>query len=313
MEKEPRKRTNKFQNLFSKAVLISFAVITLANIILFANGITIFLLNENQLLYLFSSMAQVIGGIFGLTLTAYVFFVDKFAESTNEDDVLYDAARSILKRHFHILILLAITTGATILFCIFGIIDLHNWTFLYPFIINESVLLFAIGVIAVLTFGAMLLDPQKLDKEIEKMKKNAEKYYQTTENSASGDFRVFLRTYNKLEKVLVDFAGLYMKDEALQATYISNTSSRKPQIIQALKILSSRQIIPFSLQNELNELRMYRNALVHGVDFEVSQDVCTRISQIYNTLQQAFDILQKFGKGSAEYEKAIKLVYDLTR
>ena len=72
MEKEPRKRTNKFQNLFSKAVLISFAVITLANIILFANGITIFLLNENQLLYLFSSMAQVIGGIFGLTLTAYV-------------------------------------------------------------------------------------------------------------------------------------------------------------------------------------------------------------------------------------------------
>ena len=40
-----------------------------------------FLLNENQLLYLFSSMAQIIGSVFGLTLTAYVFFVDKFRES----------------------------------------------------------------------------------------------------------------------------------------------------------------------------------------------------------------------------------------
>ena len=182
-----------------------------------------------------------------------------------------------------------------------------------PSILNESVLLFFIGLIAILTFGAMLLDPQKLDKEIEKMKKNAERYYQTSKDSASGDFRDFLRIYNQLEQLLVNFAEVYMNDEISQTSYNSYISNRRPQIIQILKMLSSKQIIPLSLQNELNELRMYRNALVHGVDFEVSQDVCTRISEIYNTLQQAFNTLQEFGKNSVEYRKAIEMVYNLTR
>ncbi|MCO4882357.1 hypothetical protein VOI32_37795 [Paraburkholderia caribensis] len=31
-------------------------------------------LNENQVLYLFSTSAQVLAGVYGLTLTAYIFF-----------------------------------------------------------------------------------------------------------------------------------------------------------------------------------------------------------------------------------------------
>ena len=313
MKKEPRDSKIKASNAFSITLITVAIVATFINIILCVRGITIFWLNENQLLYLFSAMAQVIGGVFALTLTAYVFFVDKFRESTSNDDIFYDAASAILKRYFYILILLAITTGATIFFCVLGIVDLHNWMTYYSIILNESVLLFFIGLIAILTFGAMLLDPQKLDKEIEKMKKNAERYYQTSKDSASGDFRDFLRIYNQLEQLLVNFAEVYMNDEISQTSYNSYISNRRPQIIQILKMLSSKQIIPLSLQNELNELRMYRNALVHGVDFEVSQDVCTRISEIYNTLQQAFNTLQEFGKNSVEYRKAIEMVYNLNR
>lgn len=107
MKKEIKVPKNRILNGFSKILVVSVVVATILNAIFFASETTIFLLNENQLLYLFSAMAQVIGGVFGLTLTAYVFFVDKFKESTDGDDTLYDAATSILSRYFRTLISLA--------------------------------------------------------------------------------------------------------------------------------------------------------------------------------------------------------------
>ena len=127
MKKEIKVPKNRILNGFSKILVVSVVVATILNAIFFASETTIFLLNENQLLYLFSAMAQVIGGVFGLTLTAYVFFVDKFKESTDGDDTLYDAATSILSRYFRTLISLAICTGVIVLLCVFGIINLHQY------------------------------------------------------------------------------------------------------------------------------------------------------------------------------------------
>lgn len=295
----------KKMSLFNKILLGSIGISTVLCAIFLMQCRIIFILNENQLLYLFSVMAQVIGGVFGLVLTAYVFFVDKFKETTKEDDTLYDATAAILNRYFHNLILLAIICGLTILLCIIGIVDLHNWMIIYPFIINESVFLFLIGITGILVFGTMLLDPGKLDKEIQKMKKSAEKYYQM-EDSSSGDFTEFLRLYNQLEHLIIEFAEQCIEN---RKEYRYNY---KPQIIQSLKVLNMREIINGSLVNEINELRMYRNALVHGIDFNVTKDVCLRIKIIYETLNDAFHIFQSNGTDSEEWNDIIKKVYSLS-
>ena len=75
-----RKTARQPLGRFTKTILICLLGVTVLNIIWVFSVKPLFLLNENQLLYLFSSMAQIIGGVFGLTLTAYVFFVDKFKE-----------------------------------------------------------------------------------------------------------------------------------------------------------------------------------------------------------------------------------------
>jgi len=300
------KQKKKHLSCFGKILLWSMGIATVLSVIFSACCEAIFVLNENQLLYLFSAMAQVIGGVFGLTLTAYVFFVDKFKESARDDDTLYDATTAILDRYFHILILIAITCGLIILLCMIGIIDLHNCMSIYPFVINESLFLFLIGITAILIFGTMLLDPRKLDKEIKNMKRNAEKYYKSTA-STSGDFREFLKTYNLLEHVIIDFAQECMKN---QNSYRYNY---KPQIIQSLKVLGLNEIVNGSLLNEINELRMYRNGLVHGVDFDVTKEVCNRISEIYDALEYAFDVFKNHGKNSEEWIAAIQKVYNLSR
>lgn len=292
---------------FSKFILWGLVLATILSALLCMCFNTGFILNENQLLYLFSAMAQVIGGVFGLTLTAYVFFVDKFKESAREDDTYYDATVALLNRYFYILILIAITCGATIFFSISGIIVLHNWNMVYPFIINESVFLFFIGITSILVFGIMLLDPEKLDKEIVTMKKKADEYYKSTSSTVPGDFSEFLKTYNMLEQLIIKFAS------ACAAEQQYSRYAYKPQIIQSLKLLGTSEIINGKLSNEINELRMFRNGLVHGVDFTVSKNICTRISDIYNILNDAYAVFEEKGRDSNEWNDAIKKVYSLTK
>lgn len=196
---------------FINIIFSSLVAIIILSIFLGKFFDSYFFLNENQLLYLFSTIAQVTGGIFGLTLTAYVFFVDKFKESSRDDSTYYDATSALLKRYFYILILIAFICGITIFFSIAGIITLHNLNVIYSFIINESVLFFLIGIIVTLTFGVMLLDPEKLEKEITVLQKRAEEYYHNTSSDANGDFRDFLKTYNKLEHLIIQFSDIYRR------------------------------------------------------------------------------------------------------
>ena len=78
-------------------------------------------------------------------------------------------------------------------------------------------------------------------------------------------------------------------------------------------MLGFNEIVNGSLLNEINELRMYRNGLVHGVDFDVAQDACDRISEIYDALRQAFEVFKNHGRNSEEWTAAIKKVYKLSR
>lgn len=285
-------------------LIVSIIITLIASIILTWFDITVFFLNENQLLYLLSSMAQIIGGLFALTLTAYVFFVDKFKDATLIDDTLYDATETILSRYFHTLIVIAAISGTAIFSCILGITALNNCTNIYPFIINESVFLFLICVISILALGIMLLDPNKLDKEIKRLKQRADKYYNRS-TPASGDLAEFITTYNKLDLLLLDFANECLGTDRI---YHSN----KPKPIQALQILQSYEILNHSLYSELHALRMHRNALVHGLEPKVSQDICIRISNIYDALSNAFETLKTYGNKSSQYSYAIQKLYALS-
>lgn len=266
-----------------------------------------FLLNENQLLYLFSSMAQIIGSVFGLTLTAYVFFVDKFRESAKNDDTYYDATISLLRQFFNTLILIAVICGLTILTCILGIISLHNWTTAYPLLINESVLLFVLAVASILLFGVMLLDPEKLDKEI---KRQAESLHGPEKNDRLGDFTEFLRYYNLLQEVVVNFASSLVYNTEVSSQFFRDF---KPQIIQSLKVLNGKQIINDALSAEINDFRIYRNGLVHGIDFTIPQSTCDRVKEIYNAINKVYEIYKSNPKGTDALNCAIEEVRDLAK
>lgn len=292
--------------VLTKAILISLLCVTALNIILIFFIKPLFALNENQLLYLFSSMAQIIGGVFGLTLTAYVFFVDKFKESTQGDDTYYDATLALLRRFFQTLVTIAISCGLTILMCILGITALHNWITVYPFIINQCVLLFGLSLISVLTFGGMLLDPDKLDKEVKRQLHHA---VANTVTDKAGDFTEFLKYYNLLQEVIINFAKSLVYNKEVN---IFELRQYKPQIIQSLKVLAIKEVINGTLREEIDNLRMYRNGLVHGINFSISQSVIDRVVGIYNAIENAYEVYKTNPRDGEKWDDAIRQVYSLT-
>lgn len=295
---------------FSIFVLCGLGCATILSIFISFNFEPLFVLNENQLLYLFSSMAQIIGSVFGLTLTAYVFFEDKFKESAQDDDSYYDATIAWLERYFYSLVLIAVACGLTILSCIFGIISLHNLSTVYPFIINESVFLFILSIISIFLFGVTLLAPEKLEREMAKLKKQAEEFFKEKVSKQEGDFRDFLKSYNLMQEVIINLANCFIDDKVVSS---QTNRNYRPQIIQSLKILNGCQVIGGNLVNEINELRMFRNSLVHGVDLTVSQGVCDRAMEIYVAINGVYKVYKKEGIHSKQWEEVIKKVYDLTK
>lgn len=278
-------------------------------------GVPAYFLNENQLLYLFSVIAQVIGGLFGLTLTAYVFFIDKIKDSARDDETLYDATNALLSQCFHRLILIAAICGATIFLSVLGIIALNNWSEDFYFLINESTLLFLIDTTAILVFGIQLLDPRKLDKELNQIKRDTEKYYMPTASTKQGDFTKFLQTYNKLEDTIKHFAETCMCMEVEAHTSLnSNSSFYKPKILQSLNILCSREIINGPLLDEINRFRKYRNSVVHSSEkIVVSKSACDRIEQIFDAIDEAYKVYIDPNKTLEKWEGAIRKIYDLTK
>lgn len=293
--------------LFTKSILGSLFFVTASNAILSFVIKPLFVLNENQILYLLSSMAQIIGGVFGLTLTAYVFFVDKFKDSTQGDDTYYDATRAILKRFFQTLVTVAICSGLTILTCILGIVALHNWTIAYSFVINQGVLLFVISLISILFFGGMLLDPDKLDKEI---KRQVAAVTPTKQVSNVGDFTEFLKYYNLLQETIIAFAGSLVYNKEVN---ILEFRQYKPQIIQSLRVLVITEVINGALREEIDNLRMYRNGLVHGINFTISQSVIDRVIEIYTAVEAAYEGYKANPRNKAMHKAAIQKIHDLTR
>ncbi len=287
------------------SVIGAFIIGTLVNFGLSSFQIAIFFLDNDQLLYLFSTMAQVVGGMFGLLLTAYVFYADKLEKSLNNEDTYYDAKKSLLKHDFYVLVCVAICCCIALIICIIGISSINTTGAPLPFIINQSGLMFFVTISSIIVFGVVLLDPSKIDKEISWLKFKADQYYDATKSSKGGDFSEFLKKYNLLTDLINTFAS------ELFDSVDSNAKWSKPQIIQSLNILSRNEIINRAKFNEINELRMYRNGLVHGTDFAIPVTAVRRVSDIYSALNDVHEAYKKFGFASTETNQAISTFYRL--
>ncbi|WML24576.1 hypothetical protein [Neobacillus sp. OS1-33] len=240
-------------------------------------------LNENQILYYFSTSAQVIAGLYGLTLTGYIFLNDRLNKIVQDDETYYDVVEELKSQQHIKIIVMGIMCIISILACFFVINTYNRFSHLnkfFNFILNQSTVMIITEIIIIVKFSWEAINPQSMSKINEKLKKDND-YFGEEEGSLAD----FLKYYNLLERLIIKKSNNMINDNV----YKNNTRKFRPSIMESLRILSSKEIVDKELISKINELRMYRNAVVHGTEVKVSLEASKEIERLYSQLKEELE------------------------
>ena len=215
-----------------------------------------------------STCSEVLAGLYGITLTGYIFFADRFKDTSRDDESLYDAVQALLIRYNHL-------AGFISLMCLVctvmaeGIVLYGTNTLLpaglYRFWINETLLLSFGTFNLILYFVISVLDPHKVER-ISNQKKA-----KISEDTTAGDIEEFMVVWGEIEDNL-----LALREELIsKIRFIPGANAKgKPQMVQTLDVLRNYGRINMNLWRKLDKLRQYHNLSLHDVNMAVSQEMC---------------------------------------
>ena len=225
-----------------------------------------------------STCSEVLAGLYGITLTGYIFFADRFKDTSEDDESLYDAVQALLVRYNHF-------AGFISLMCLVcivlteGVVLYGTNTLLpqgaYRIWVNETLLLCFCTFDLILYFVISVLDPHKV-KRISSQKKA-----KLSDDQTSGDPEEFMAVWGEIEQ------SLYSLREDLISTmrFVPGAGNNKPQLVQTLDVLRNYGRISMGLWRKLDKLRQYHNLSLHDVNMAVSQEMCDLAAEVLAELK----------------------------
>lgn len=226
-----------------------------------------------------STCSEVLAGLYGITLTGYIFFADRFRDTPQEDESLYDAVEALLLRYNH----MAGFISLMCLLCIIlaeGIVLYGTNTLLgagaYRFLVNETLLLCVCTFDLILYFVISVLDPHKV-KRISSQKKA-----KLSEDSVQGDPEEFMAVWAQIEENLFSLRA----DLISRMRFVPGANRNTPQMIQTLDVLRNYGRINMNLWRKLDKLRQYHNLSLHDLNMSVSQEMCSLAKDVLAELEK---------------------------
>ncbi|HBB9909673.1 TPA: hypothetical protein ACHS94_001768 [Citrobacter freundii] len=258
----------------TKILIASVLVVSIIWLIIAFNYPFVFL-SENQYLYLFSTQAQVLGAVYGLSLTGYVFLRNNQDRLIEQDESLYEVITKIQIKDYSLLLLITCMSVVTIFIDILSLMTFDlSYYFAKIFIKNLASVFFVITIVLISYFILMALRSGQIAKVSKEMvddlgvkedynitpKTNNVEYESGVNSSGDNDFYL----YGKFMRLFLDLeAELY----SLYSKYYSGVAYRKPNVTPLSLVvndLGRMGVIKQPLETNLRRIIQYRNALVHS-------------------------------------------------
>jgi len=244
----------------------------------------VFLLNENQVLYLFSTSAQVVGGVFGLTIAGYTFLRNELDRQKKEDESLAEQIDELKARYFY---LATFITGVSALAIFTSLLTISVGT---PHRANEIVIAInasqSIVVAAVLSIAYFILDifrPGRIERISDGIRKDLDR---ESEND-KGSLEEFLRSFNQIEQLLDSYQNHYLQNRQQTRYRTSTARIPKPKIVE---FIYRSELIDGDIRTKLVDLIRLRNSLIHGTELFVSKHTVAEASTLLDVLRAALSI-----------------------
>lgn len=222
-------------------------------------------LNENQILYLFSTSAQVLAGVYGLTLTGFVFFRNELSREEFEDETLVDAVESLKKRYFKLLLFITALSILTLLLSNLAISHegIGN-SLLNAVIINTGQSAFVTNLFVIAYFIFDVISPKRIEAASRSLQ---EKVDPSRLQKEKGSLEEFIKNYNVIEELLSKYGQAYQNVASIS---LADRPQRRISNVRLAEILFRSGLIDESLFAEIRNLITLRNSIIHGAEPVVS-------------------------------------------
>ncbi|WP_146185111.1 hypothetical protein [Flavobacterium pallidum] len=243
-----------------------------------------FILNENQVLYLFSSASQVIAAIYGLIITGYIFLRNELDRKADKDDSFEEIVELLKSEYFGSIINISVTTIFGISACFLVIVDEIQNNFILTILINISVATIITVLLLVIFFVIKILNPNSL-----KIASNRLRNFTANDSSNErGSLENFLTSYNEIEYILEKYGTAFSKNDNSDFQYQNRRKIAKTKLVY---ILFNEEKITSSLKDNLIKLITLRNGLIHGTNLFVSTNDVLFSQIVLEDLKSALGIL----------------------
>ncbi|MBL5826208.1 hypothetical protein [Serratia fonticola] len=288
-----------------------------------------YLLSAEQNLYIYSTQAQVIAAIYGLTVTGYIFLRNNQDKQKENDSTKKDAINLTQNNERVLLFALTFFSLSTILLAVFTLVSFDDKVNMVRRVVskNLSTAFFIITIFLFCYFILYVLRLDKIEKASEEIKNSIDEYeknktYATQPSSdmngnesklndsdtieeknenyddTTGSLALFLYKFNQLESFInMLFNEVYSKQvrpivtDWIPTQYYSSSGKgkRHRSISIALNELVKFGRIDSRLSNDLKEIIKYRNALVHGQDLTPSKIMIKKIDRIAKEVENLLE------------------------
>lgn len=208
-----------------------------------------------------------------------------------DDETYYDVVEKLKKQYFIQIILLGIGCILGISMSLLSLNSLFNINSKseYSFLLNQTMIIVLTEIISIVLFSWSMANPKSLEKA-NKGLLNENKY----SPEQKGDLEEFLTIYNSIENNINMLGEKFNFKQILYNNYYSkNNRNFKPNIMSSLKVLVSLKVLNQDLSHQINELRKYRNSVVHSETPSVSNDAVENAKIINNYIN---DIVSDYGE-----------------
>lgn len=226
-----------------------------------------------------STSTEVIAGLYGLTLTGYIFFLDRLQQQAEDDDLLEDII-TLLKKRYHNMVLLLSGICFTAIVSAFGFMIYNTETNLIPqdvyeFWAYETLLLVIVTLVFNIYFVITVVDPDKIPRASLKYKKKL-----STGDKEFGSLQEFLQDYEDIEQLLI------AKSEGLAVSQIGTNPWKALKHLNGKEKIEIRKLVSDPLLRKLSIVGQYYSYMVFSQELTVTKEMCDMAKEVKKELSE---------------------------
>lgn len=233
--------------------------------------------DNDALMNVIGTCAEIIAGLYGITLAGYTFFLSRI-DALMATDATLDYIVSAIKQRFKFLIWYITGTVATTLFISVFLMCYPADSggippYLYRVICTEFLLFLIFSASLILYYGVAVVDPNCLEKEARRLKRKLGGGLRFP-----GDAAAFISLYDRIEQRC---------NSLLPENVLSQIRENKGRHFEyTIALLQEQNQLNRPLIADIRRIHRYYECTMNCAPLTVSQDMCVLARQVLTALEQ---------------------------